>query len=109
MFAAFVLERDPFRFADFPTGFVYWIQVVGALAMIGLCFWALAGLPYISRAERERFAGWRRRVFLSSIGLAVVCYTGFALIALFTLRTKGADVASAGAGQKLREGLLTAG
>jgi ABC-type transport system involved in multi-copper enzyme maturation permease subunit len=95
MFAAMTFERTPFTYTDLPAGFMYWMQVVGALSLLGIILWALLGLPFMSRADRERIPTWQSRFFLLCIALAVASYAIFAAVAVATYRsTTPADAAA---------------
>jgi ABC-type transport system involved in multi-copper enzyme maturation permease subunit len=110
MFAALVVEREPFTTADLPLGLMSWTQIVGALSMLGIMLWLVLGLPFMRRDERERIPPWQSKLFVISIILSAIQYFLFIVVGIIaTIRAGGTSSAPSSSVLLWRNILLTTG
>lgn len=74
-FAILVLEREPPGLQDLENGWTVWVQVVGAVAAVGLACWALV---YLLRGRKEAANSALRPpypfLFWAALGLGTIFY-----------------------------------
>jgi hypothetical protein len=82
MIFALVIERDPLQWGDLLGGVLAWCQAVGGFSAVGLLLWLLFGLPQMKAHDRAAIPRWQVLLFTGALGLSVVCYIVFGVIAL---------------------------
>ncbi|MSR32078.1 MAG: ABC transporter permease [Gemmataceae bacterium] len=104
LFATLILERDPLRWEDVPTGILSWIQVAGGIAAIGLILWTLFGWTRMSKADSERIPAWKKMAFAILAGSGLILFTIVLGLKATLLGQEGSADAQR---QKLQEALQT--
>jgi hypothetical protein len=88
MFAALTFDRDPLRWGDLPAGVLYWLQVAGGFAFLGLMVWVvfglILGLSRLDARARAALPRWQVILFTAALVLSVPLYTLAGLLALLS-------------------------
>jgi ABC-type transport system involved in multi-copper enzyme maturation permease subunit len=74
MFAVLTFERDPMRIQDVPASLMTWIQSAGGWAACGVALWLLSFYPRMRPEERARIVPWQKRIFVTSVVVALLAY-----------------------------------
>jgi ABC-type transport system involved in multi-copper enzyme maturation permease subunit len=103
---AMVIERDPLRLQDAPAAFVYWVQVAGGFAAVGLVLWLVFGLTGMRPVDRARIPRWQSRLFLAGVVVAGLFYAPLVFARFIkSERFLSACLTGGGAGALLAVGL----
>jgi len=96
MFAALILERDPYLFADFPGLFQAWFQDAGGFLYVGLLFYLIIS---VTRPQAVPSDGGKKgvsRLPLACWAIATILYSVYILMLLSsnnrTMQTDGTDL-----------------
>ncbi len=94
MFAVLTFERDPMRIQDVPASLMSWIQNAGGWAAFGVFLWVMSGYTRMRPEDRARIVPWQKRIFVSSVLVALTAYTVFFIAWLIGLAPRLAETAA---------------